>query len=124
MPVHSANAMQLATFFNEHDTVEQVNYPGIETNIYHEVAKKYMQNGFGGMMSILLDMTENEIKKRASNMKYFKHATSLGGVESLVEHRRSVEGDNPTSPVNLLRISVGIEDVQDLIGDFDKFLTR
>lgn len=124
MPVHAANAMKLATFFSEHDVVERVNYPGLETNIYHEVAKKHMQNGFSGMMSILLDMTESEIKKRASNMKYFKHATSLGGVESLVEHRRSVEGDNPTSPVNLLRISVGIENVQDLMDDFDKFLTR
>jgi cystathionine gamma-synthase len=124
MPVHAVNAMKLATFLNEHDIVERVNYPGLETNIYHEVAKKHMQNGFSGMMSILLDMTENEIKKRASNMKYFKHATSLGGVESLVEHRRSVEGDNPTSPINLLRISVGIENIQDLMDDFDKFLTR
>ena len=57
-------------------------------------------------------------------MKLFKHATSLGGVESLVEHRRSVEGNNPTSPPNLLRVSVGIEDIQDLIADFDDFLAR
>lgn len=124
MPVHASNAMKLANFLDKHKMVEQVNYPGLESNIYHEVAKKHMQNGFGGMMSVLLKMEGSDLKKRASGMKYFKHATSLGGVESLVEHRRSVEGNNPTSPTNLLRISVGIEDSQDLIDDFEQFLTR
>ncbi len=124
MPVHASNAMKLANFLDKHEMVEHVNYPGLESNSYHEVAKKHMQNGFGGMMSILLKMEESEVKKRASSMKYFKHATSLGGVESLVEHRRSVEGNNPTSPPNLLRISVGIEAIQDLIDDFQQLLTR
>lgn len=122
MPVHASNAMKLATFLEGHPLVERVNYPGLETYMYYQVAQKYMQNGFGGMMSILVKLNEATIKKRASSMKYFKHATSLGGVESLVEHRRSVEGDNPTSPPNLLRISVGIEDIQDLIDDFGDFL--
>ncbi len=124
MPVHAANAMQLAEFLDQHPVVELVNYPGLKTNKYHEVASRHMKNGYGGMLSILLKMTETEIKQRASNMHYFKHATSLGGVESLVEHRRSVEGTHATSPANLLRISVGIEDIQDLTTDFDNFLTR
>lgn len=124
MPVHAANAMQLAEFLDQHSQVELVNYPGLKTNKYYEVASRHMKNGYGGMLSVLLKMTETEIKQRASQMKYFKHATSLGGVESLVEHRRSVEGIHATSPENLLRVSVGIEDIQDLITDFDNFLTR
>lgn len=124
MPVHAANAMQLAQFLDKHELVNEVNYPGLTNNKYHEVATRHMQNGYGGMMSVLLNMEEDEIKERASNMKYFKHATSLGGVESLVEHRRSVEGEHSASPANLLRISVGIECIQDLIFDFDTFLAR
>lgn len=124
MPVHAANAMQLATFLSKHPAILKVNYPGLVSNEYHEVAAKQTINGFGGMISVLVDKSEKEVMQLASSMRIFKHATSLGGVESLVEHRRSVEGTHAVSPNNLLRISVGIEDIQDLIEDFDEALTR
>lgn len=120
MPVHAQNALKLATFLENHSAVEQVNYPGLASNKYHEIAKKQMQNGFGGMLSILVKGNQADAMKIASKLKLFKHATSLGGVESLVEHRRSVEGIHSTSAENLLRISVGIENIDDLIADFEQ----
>lgn len=81
-----------------------------------------MQNGFGGMLSVIIKGDEANCLKVASKLKVFKHATSLGGVESLVDHRRSAEGEHSVSPPNLLRISVGIESIDDLIADFDQAL--
>lgn len=124
MPVHAENAAQLARFLNEHPLIEKVNYPGLVTNEYHEIAKQQMTNGFGGMLSIEVKKTEQATKQLASSLKLFQHATSLGGVESLIEHRRSVEGEHPTSPPNLLRISAGIEHIDDLITDLDAALAR
>lgn len=122
MQAHATNAMQLASFLEKHPKVLKVNYPGLPSNEYHLVAKKQMKNGFGGMLSILLDASEEETKRFASSMKLFRHATSLGGVESLIEHRRSSEGIYSVSPPNLLRISVGIEAIDDLIADFQQTL--
>jgi len=118
MPVHAQNAMKLATFFEAQPQIEKVNYPGLKSNEYHKVAKNQMIGGFGGMMSILVKGGQKEAMELASKLKIFKHATSLGGVESLIEHRFSVEGIHSSSPENLLRISVGIENIEDLIADF------
>lgn len=123
MPVHAQNAMKLAIFLEAQPQIEKVNYPGLKSNEYHKVAIKQMQGAdgvpcFGGMMSILVKGGQKEAMSLASKLKIFKHATSLGGVESLIEHRFSVEGIHSTSPENLLRISVGIESIDDLIADF------
>lgn len=125
MPVHTHNAMKLATFLENQPQIDKVNYPGLKSNEYHRIAKKQMisPNGtpcFGGMMSILVKGGEKEAMALASKLQLFKHATSLGGVESLIEHRYSVEGVHSKSPQNLLRISVGIENIDDLIADFEQ----
>lgn len=127
MPIHAQNAMKLAAFLEAQPQIEKVNYPGLKSNEYHKVAKKQMIGAdgvpwFGGMMSILVKGGQKESMVLASKLKIFKHATSLGGVESLIEHRYSVEGIHSTSPENLLRISVGIENIDDLIADFKQAL--
>ncbi|MCU0443999.1 MAG: PLP-dependent aspartate aminotransferase family protein [Microscillaceae bacterium] len=122
MPIHARNAMQLAEFLQSHPQIEQVLYPGLPQNPYHEVAKKQMLGGFGGMLSILVKGGQAEALKIATNLKIFKHATSLGGVESLIEHRKSIEGALSPSPENLLRVSVGIEHIDDLLEDFAQAL--
>ena len=114
--------MKLATFLEAQSQIEKVNYPGLKSNEHHKVAKKQMANGYGGMMSILVKGEQKEAMELASKLNIFKHATSLGGVESLIEHRYSVEGIHSTSPENLLRISVGIENIDDLIADFEQAL--
>ena len=124
MRAHGENAEKLAVFLATHSKVEKVMYPGLETNEYHEISKKQMQNGFGGMMSILIKGDEKTALKFASNLKLAKHATSLGGVETLVDHRRSAEGIHSNSPENLVRISVGIENIDDLIEDFEQALNN
>ncbi len=122
MPIHAKNAMQLAMFLEKHEAIEQVMYPGLESNPQYEIAKKQMTNGFGGMLSILVKGGQETALKICSNLQLFSHATSLGGVESLVEHRRSIEGETSPTPNNLLRISVGIEDGDDLVADFEQAL--
>ncbi|MFD2523505.1 trans-sulfuration enzyme family protein [Emticicia soli] len=124
MPVHAQNAMKLATFLENYPQIEKVNYPGLKSNEYHKVAKKQMQNGFGGMMSIVVKGGQEAALKLTSHLKLVKHATSLGGVETLIEHRKSAEGAHSVSPDNLLRISVGIENIEDLIADFSQALAQ
>ena len=118
MPLHSSNAMQLAQYLESHPKVERVLYPGLPSHPQHEVAKKQMTGGFSGMLSILVKGDREVALKLATTLKLFTHATSLGGVESLIEHRKSIEGPQSATPDNLLRISVGIEDIKDLIEDF------
>jgi cystathionine gamma-synthase len=122
MPIHAKSAMKLATYLHKHPAIETVLYPGLPSDPQHEIAKKQMIGGFGGMLSILVKGGQEAALKVCANLKIFCHATSLGGVESLIEHRRSVEGVDSPSPENLLRISVGIEDVDDLIADFEQAL--
>jgi cystathionine gamma-synthase len=117
------NALEIATFLEKHPKIATINYPGLATHTQHELAKKQM-TGFGSIISIELKADEQKTLFFASNLSLFKHATSLGGVESLIEHRRSIEGEHPVSPENLLRISVGIEDVQDLINDLNQNLEK
>lgn len=122
MAVHSNNALQLAQYLEKHPKIEKVLYPGLASHPQHTVAKKQMKNGYSGMLSILVKGNRADVLKLADKLQLFAHATSLGGVESLVEHRKSVEGDTSLTPDNLLRVSVGIESVTDLIHDFEQAL--
>jgi len=118
----SENAMKIAQFLELHPAVETVLYPGLPSHPSHDVAKKQMTGGFGGMMSLQMKGGEQAARQFVSRVKVFVRATSLGGVESLIEHRRTVEGPNSQVPVNLIRISTGIEDVDDLIDDLRQSL--
>ena len=111
------NAAVIADFLQTHPKVEKVFYPGLSDHPNHEIAKKQMNGLYGSMISILVKGGKSQALKFGSSTKLFKHATSLGGVESLLEHRRSAEGNSPRSPDNLLRLSVGIEYIDDLIDD-------
>jgi cystathionine gamma-synthase len=111
------NAAAIAVFLKSQPLVEQVYYPGLSDHPNHEIAKRQMHGLFGSMISITLKGGEKQALQFAGSMKLFKHATSLGGVESLIEHRRSAEGSAPRSPANLLRLSIGIEYIDDLIED-------
>jgi len=117
-----ASAMELATRLSNHAAIHQVLYPGLPTHPGHELAKRQMQGGFGGMLSIRIRAGEEAAIKAAAAMKLWKRATSLGGVESLVEHRASIEGPGSPCPPDLLRLSTGIEDVGDLYADLDQAL--
>ncbi len=124
MPIHSNNAAQLAAYLEQHPKIERVLYPGLTSHPQHVVAAKQMQNGFGGMLSILVKGDRATALKLANELQLFTHATSLGGVESLIEHRKSIEGDASPTADNLLRISVGIEDIKDLKEDFKQALDK
>ena len=116
------NALKLADFLENHPKIEKVLYPGLKSFPQHSLAKKQQKKGFGAMLSILLKASKEETIKISTRLQYFATATSLGGVESLVEHRKSVEGEKSPTPDNLLRISVGIEHIDDLIADWEQAL--
>ena len=118
----SSNALQIAQYFEDHPKIDAVLYPGLESHPGHAIAKRQMTNGFGGMLSFCVKGGAMEAKALATKLKLFVPATSLGGVESLVEHRASVEGPLSQVQPNLLRLSVGIEDVNDLIEDLKQAL--
>jgi cystathionine gamma-synthase len=121
MAMHCANARKLAAFLAAHPAVERVNWPGLPSHPGHAVAAAQMRE-FGAMLSIQLRGGREAALAVAGRLRLFTNATSLGGCESLVEHRASVEGPNPRSPQNLLRISVGLEDGDDLVADFAQAL--
>jgi cystathionine gamma-synthase len=118
----SAAALQIARHFENHPQLERVLYPGLPSHPGHEIARRQMTGGFGGMLSLRVKGGEEAALAVASRLKIFIRATSLGGVESLVEHRYSIEG--PTSPIpkDLLRLSIGIESTDDLIADVEQAL--
>ena len=118
----SQNALQLARHFEGHPRLQRVLYPGLESHPGHEIAKRQMTRGFGGMLSLLVEGGAGEAKRIAGNTRLFVRATSLGGVESLIEHRASVEGPHSQVPKNLLRLSIGIENCRDLIDDLEQSL--
>jgi len=118
---HVANAEALAHYLENHPAVEAVYYPGLASHPQHELAKKQMLS-FGGMLSFLLKDGEEKAKQVVNGLKIFTQATSLGGVESLIEHRYSVEGPDSKTPKNLLRVSVGLEHIDDLIADLKAVL--
>ena len=121
MAMHCANARRVADFLATHPEVERVNYPGLPSHPGHAIAASQMQD-FGGMLSIELKGGRDAALAMAGRLKLFINATSLGGCESLVEHRASVEGDHPVSPQNLLRLSVGLEHPDDLVADLQQAL--
>jgi cystathionine gamma-synthase len=116
MERHAANAMAIANALEGHRRIERVFYPGLASHPGHEIAKRQMK-AFGGMMSILVKGGWDEAISVAAKVRLWRNATSLGGVESLIEHRASAEGPGTTSPKNLLRLSVGLENAEDLIED-------
>ena len=119
---HSENGLALAQYLEKHPQVEAVYYPGLASHPQHEIAKKQM-SAFGGMLSILVKGNAETARKVVNKVKVFSQATSLGGVESLIEHRFSVEGPDTKTPQNLIRISVGLEHIDDLIDDMNQALT-
>ena len=118
---HVHNAELLANYLEKHPKVEKVMYPGLASHPQHEIAKVQM-SAFGGMLSFCVKGGEVEAKRVINSLKLFTQATSLGGVESLIEHRASVEGPDTKTPVNLLRVSVGLEHIDDLIADLGESL--
>ncbi len=115
---HCDNAKAISEFLLNHAEVESVFYPGLKNHKNHTIAAKQMA-GFGGMMSITLKKGEKAAKKLAFSCELFAQATSLGGVESLIEHRASVEPEGSKTPKNLVRLSVGLEHQDDLIKDLE-----
>jgi cystathionine gamma-synthase len=122
MREHSANALELAKRLEKHPKVERVLYPGLESHPQHALAKAQMPQGFSGMIALQVKTGETETREMAGKLQIFQQATSLGGVESLVEHRKSIEGPQSTTPGNLLRFSIGLEHVDDLWADLEQAL--
>ena len=118
------SAQALAERYAEHPMVAEVLYPGLPSFAGHAVARKQMSNGFGGMLSIRVKGGERSAIATAARVGLWKRATSLGGVESLIEHRASIEGPGTPCPTDLLRLSVGVEDKNDLFDDLDQALRR
>ena len=118
----SASALAIAQHFEDHPRLESVLYPGLESHPGHNIAKKQMSGAYGGMLSLCVKGGARRALAVARKCRVFVRATSLGGVESLIEHRYSIEGKRSPIPENLLRLSVGIESVDDLIGDLEQAL--
>jgi len=118
------SAEALAEKFAAHPMVEQVLYPGLPSFAGHATARKQMSGGFGGMLSVRVKGGERLAIATAARVELWKRATSLGGVESLIEHRASIEGPGTPCPTDLLRLSVGMEDANDLYADLDQALRR
>jgi cystathionine gamma-synthase len=119
----SRGAQQIAEFLADQPQIEAVHYPGLPSHSGHKIASTQM-SGFGGMLSIQVKGGQAEAFKLAARVKLFTHATSLGGPHSLIEHRASVEGAATRSPVNLLRLSIGLEHPDDLIEDLEQALKK
>jgi cystathionine gamma-synthase len=119
MRAHSQNALAVATFLAGHPHVEAVYYPGLPNHPGHKIAGAQMRE-FSGMLSFQVKGGREAAMRVAANTKIFIRATSLGGVESLIEHRASIEGPATRAPENLLRVSVGLEHADDLIEDLDQ----
>ncbi len=117
----SDSAMQIAEFLRSHPKVEKVYYPGLPSHPGHDVASTQMKK-FGGMISFQVKGKMKDAMRVASKVKIFVRATSLGGPESLIEHRASVEGPDTKTPQNLLRMSIGLEHPDDLINDLSNAL--
>ena len=117
----SESAVLLATWLRDHPRVAAVLYPGLQDHPGHAVATRQM-SGYGAMLSIRVRGGARAAIATAARVRLWKRATSLGGVESLLEHRASVEGPGSPCPPDLLRLSVGLEDAEDLYADLDRAL--
>jgi cystathionine gamma-synthase len=120
----SDNALTIARHLEHHAKVEKVLYPGLQSHPGHEIARRQMGPGFGGMLSVCVKGGMEETGRFVRALKLFLPATSLGGVESLAEHRKVIEGPDSPIPDNLVRISVGIEAAEDLIADLEQALDK
>lgn len=118
------SAQVLAERFAAHPMVSEVLYPGLPAFVGHATAARQMKGGFGGMLSVRVKGGERAAIATAARVELWKRATSLGGVESLIEHRASIEGPGTPCPPDLLRLSVGVEDANDLFDDLDQALKR
>lgn len=121
MRAHNENASQLAAFMNRLPGIEEVFYPGLVSHPGHTIAKTQMR-AFGGMISFLVSAGEPAAKKMVASSRIIKAATSLGGIESIWEHRKSTEGPLSQTPDNLIRLSVGLEHIDDLKLDLQQAL--
>ncbi|MFT4716347.1 MAG: cystathionine gamma-synthase [Paracoccaceae bacterium] len=119
----SENAMSVARYLNTHENIDAVHYPGLQSFPGHAIAASQMKGGFGGMLSFQVPGGRKQTIARVMKAKVFKCATSLGSVESLIEHRKSSESENTTTPENLVRVSVGIESIDDLLSDLEQMLS-
>jgi cystathionine gamma-synthase len=124
MERHCENALAVAKWLAKRPEVSAVHYPGLATGKQLALAKKQMQGGFGGVVSFQLKGGEKAAKALPRAMKIAVNATSLGGVESLIEQRRASEGPDSPTPADLVRFSVGIEDVADLVADLEQALAQ
>lgn len=120
----SETAMQIARHFDGHPQLEAVLYPGLETHPGHAIAARQMHGGFGGMLSLRVKGGAPAALAVAKACRVFIRATSLGGVESLVEHRYTVEGPASPIPEDLLRLSIGLESPEDLVADLEHALSH
>ncbi|MFC4350849.1 trans-sulfuration enzyme family protein [Fodinicurvata halophila] len=120
----SATAAWLADRLAEHPGVEAVLYPGRPEHPQHKLARRQMPEGFGAMMSLLVNGSEQQAVEVVRNCRLFVPATSLGSTESLIEHRPTIEGTDSPIPRNLIRLSIGLEDRQDLLDDLDQALRQ
>ncbi len=123
MDAHCRSAQTLAQRLDGHPAVVQVHYPGLESDPGHEIAKRQM-DGFGGMVSFVVRGGRETAFAVANGLGLIIRATSLGGAHSLIEHRASIEGEDTRAPEGLLRLSVGLEDVDDLWADLEEALDR
>jgi cystathionine gamma-synthase len=115
------NAMRVAAFLNDHRKVEATHYPGLKSNAGHAIARRQM-SGPGAMLSFQVRGGRAAAIAMSNRLQLITRATSLGGTESLIEHRHSIEGPDTKAPENLLRMSVGLEHADDLIADLDQAL--
>jgi cystathionine gamma-synthase len=118
----AASALTVARFLQAHPRVERVHYPGLETHATHALARRQMRDGFGALLSFQVAGGESSAMAVVARARLFTRATSLGGVESLIEHRASVEGPRSTTPRNLIRLSIGLENETDLVADLEAAL--
>jgi cystathionine gamma-synthase len=121
MRAHCENARKVAAFLAGHPRVEAVHYPGLPQHPGHAVAAKQMTD-FGGMMSFQVRGGKEEALAVAARLRVITRATSLGGPDTLIEHRASIEPPDKGTPQNLLRLSVGLEHADDLIEDLGQAL--
>jgi cystathionine gamma-synthase len=121
MRAHSENASKVAAWLAGHPRVETVHYPGLSSHVGHEIAARQM-SAFSGMLSFEVQGGREAALAVAAKTGIFIRATSLGGVESLIEHRASIKGEDPRTPQGLLRLSIGLEHADDLIEDLAQAL--
>jgi cystathionine gamma-synthase len=120
----SRNALEVASYLEADHRVARVHYPGLESHPGHALAARQMRDGYGAVVSFQVPGGAAEALSVAGRAQLFTRATSLGGVESLIEHRASMEGPLTRTPANLIRLAVGLENAADLIADLDQALGR